>query len=175
MFPVRHVWARRGQPDMARAWAPHRWGTGSAATVSRMSEHDDNQDPIPAADPLDPAAVQPVEPPEPVAVAPAAIGAPVPPAPPAEPKTRWRDRVFQMRAVAAVAVAGVILGAAGGAVTTALVSDHKGEGHERPAIGQNFGPGGVPAVPPDGRQGFPGMPGQQGDSDDDQAVPDSSS
>jgi hypothetical protein len=79
-----------------------------------------------------------------------------------------------MRAVAAVAVAGVILGAAGGAVTTALVSDHDGDRHERPAIGQNFGPGQMPGLPPDGRQGFPGMPGQQGDDPDgDQSSSDS--
>lgn len=172
MFPVRGMWARRASPDMARAWPPHRWATGSGVSVSGMNEHDDNQDPTPAADPLDP----PVEPlaPQPVEVPPAAFIAAPPPAPPVEPKTRWRDRVFQMRAVVAVAVAGVILGAAGGAATTALVSDRDGDGHERPAIGQNFGPGGVPAVPPDGRQGFPGMPGQQGDSDG-QDVPGSSS
>jgi hypothetical protein len=141
-----------------------------------MSEHDDNQDPTPAAhpagDPLDSAAVQSGGPPQPVDVAPAAAAVPAPP-PPAEPTTRWRDRVFRMRSVAAVAVAGVILGAAGGAVTTALVTDDdRGDGPGRPGFGQMLMPGQMPAVPPDGRQGFPGMPGQQdGDSDDDQDFP----
>ncbi len=110
-----------------------------------MSEHD-NTDPV-----------------EPVPVAadqPAAV-TPEPPAPAAEAQPRWRDRVFRMRAVAAVAVAGVILGAAGGAVTVSLVSDHGDRGdHHR--IGQQFGPGVPMMVPPGGRQRFPGDESEDG-------------
>ncbi len=61
-----------------------------------------------------------------------------------------------MRAVAAVAMAGVILGAAGGSLTTVLVSgDDHGHHDEGFRMGQ-FGPPGMPAVPPDGRMRFPG-------------------
>ena len=92
-------------------------------------------------------------PPQPSAAAPAPFDAPPPPA--AETKPRWRDRVVRMRAVAAVAVAGVILGAAGGAVTTALVTgDDRGDHPERFRIGPAWQPG-MPAVPPNGRE-FPG-------------------
>lgn len=124
-----------------------------------MSEHDDNPSPAPAVDPV-----------EPVEVAPAAVAA-APPPPPTAPRTAWRDRVFRMRSVAAVAVAGVIVGAAGGAVTTALVSDHDGDHPLRPGIGQQFGPGQMPMVPPGSRQVFPGMPQGDPDGDDDQGFP----
>ncbi len=122
-----------------------------------MSEND-NTDPVepepaaadqPAADV--PEATPPAEP--------APFDAPPPPA--AETKPRWRDRVFRMRAVAAVAVAGVILGATGGAVTTALVSDSGDRGdHHR--IGQQFGPGMPMMIPPGGRQRFPGDESEDG-------------
>lgn len=129
-----------------------------------MTEHDENrQDPTPA-DPLDPAPVEPAAA-QPVEPAPAAFAA-APPPPPVEPRTRWRDRVFRARSVAAVAVAGVILGAAGGAVTTALVSDHDGDRHERPGFGQMVPPGGTPGMMRD-REGFPVPPGSDGDPDSD--------
>ena len=105
-----------------------------------MSEND-NTEPVDSAEPTA-AASPPAEPDEPAEP----VGA---------PKPRWRDRVFRMRAVAAVAVAGVILGATAGAVTTALVSDSGDRGdHHR--IGQQFGPGMPMMIPPGGRQRFPG-------------------
>ena len=122
---------------MAGPWLAHSRGTGSRASVGGMSEHD-NTDPV-EADPVEPV---PVEPDPAVAHQPAA-----------EAQPRWRDRLFRMRAVAAVAVAGVILGAAGGSITTALVSsDDHGHHDEHFRMGQ-FGPPGVPAVPPGGRSG----------------------
>jgi hypothetical protein len=93
---------------------------------------------------------------------------PYPPYPqaPAVARPRFRDRVLGMRGVAAVAVAGLILGGAGGAVLGAATSG--GEDH-------NFGPGrggfGGPGqfqqqLPPQGQgqppQGFQGFPGGQG-------------
>lgn len=91
---------------------------------------------------------------------PAAV-APEPPAAAPEAKPRWRDRVFRMRAVAAVAVAGVIIGATGGAVTTALVSD-RGDRGDHHRIGQQFGPGMPMMIPPGGRQRFPGDESEDG-------------
>ncbi len=112
---------------MAGPWLTHSRGTGFGVSVVGMSEHDQNPN-----DPVDQSA---------------------PPAPAA--KARWRDRVFRMRSVAAVAVAGLIIGAAGGAVTTALVSgDHRGHDHHQP--GRMMQPGMMPGVPPDGRMRFPG-------------------
>jgi hypothetical protein len=111
--------------------------------VASMSEHDDDQQSTPA----EPGPVEP------------APAEPAPAEPVAAPKERWRDRTFRMRSIAAVAVAGVILGAAGGAATTALVSgDGHGDRDERFRIGQQMPPG-MPMIPPGGRQRFPGMPG----------------
>ncbi len=99
-----------------------------------MSEHDNTNDPVEPAEPAEPPAEQPVpleEPPAPAA------------------KSRWRERTFRWRSVTAVAVAGVILGATGGAVTTALVADdgHPDHDFDRHRMGQQMGPG-MPAVPP---------------------------
>ena len=120
-----------------------------------MSEHDNTEpaEPDPATADQPAAAAAETRPPAP-------LDAPPPPA--AETKPRWRDRVFRMRAVSAVALAGVILGAAGGSVTTALVS---GDGHGRDEhfrIGQQFGPGMPMIPPPDGRQRFPGDESEDG-------------
>lgn len=119
-----------------------------------MSENEkDSNEPVEPVEPVEPH--DQASPPQPSAAAPAPFDAP-PPAAAAETKPRWRDRVFRMRAVAAVAVAGVILGAAGGAVTTALVTgDARGDHPERFRIGPAWQPG-MPAVPPNGRQEFPG-------------------
>ncbi|KRA29401.1 MULTISPECIES: hypothetical protein [unclassified Nocardioides] len=76
----------------------------------------DNAPDQPAATP-DPA---PVPDPAP-SVAAAAPTQPLDPAPPT--KVRWRDRAFQFRAVLAVALASVILGAGAGVLGT-LVFDH---------------------------------------------------
>lgn len=132
-----------------------------------MSEHDDNpngpDDPVetsdmaadqpaaqPAAQPADQPAARPAADPP----AAATFDAPAPVA-----RDRWRDRTFRMRSIAAVAVAGLIIGAAGGAVTTALVSDDdRGRGEHR--IGQQMQPG-MPMAPGGGRQRF-GMPGEGG-------------
>lgn len=101
-----------------------------------MSEHDNTNDPVgPAEPPAEQAAEQPVpleEPPAPAA------------------KSRWRERTFRWRSVVAVAVAGVILGATGGAVTTALVADGGHGGHgghgDRHRMGEE-GPPGMPDGP----------------------------
>ncbi len=97
-----------------------------------------------------------------------AAAAPPPPTPDA-PRTRLRDRAFRLRAVLAVAAAGIIVGAAGGTVTTLLVhGDDDGPRHERfggrieERLEGRFGdgpggdfeppgmpPGGMPALPPD--------------------------
>ncbi|MDZ5621967.1 hypothetical protein SFC88_14060 [Nocardioides sp. HM23] len=120
-----------------------------------MSEHDStNPDPESAA--AD----------HPAADAPEAAPPPTTPfddpaAPAAAEKPRWRDRTFRMRAVAAVAVAGLILGAAGGAVTTALVSDDHGGRGDHLRIGHQLGPG-VPMVPPGGQQRDPGEGSEDG-------------
>ncbi|PWN02132.1 hypothetical protein DJ010_13445 [Nocardioides silvaticus] len=85
------------------------------------------------------------------------------------PQPRWRDRVFRMRAVAAVAVAGVILGAAGGAATTALVSDSHPDRSGEQRFGPMFHPG-MPGLPPGGQMRFPGDE-SDGQSSDDEPLP----
>jgi len=122
-----------------------------------MSQHDNDPD-EPTADQAatdQPPAAPPTAPQaDPAFAAPAAPVAPV-------ARTRWRDRVFRFRSVAAVAVAGVIIGAAGGAVTTAVVSGDRHGDHDLERMGQVWQPGMMPAVPPGQRQRFPG-----GDSQD---------
>lgn len=115
-----------------------------------MSEPENEKNvPVVPAEPVDAQAAQAASPPS-----------PPPEGPAAAEKTRWRDHAFRLRSVAAVAVAGVIIGAAGGAVTTALVSDDRHGDHERPRFGQVWQPG-MPVVPPGGRLGFPGGPGDR--------------
>lgn len=120
-----------------------------------MSEHDDNpngpDDPVETSDAaVDQPADQPAADPPPAAT----FDAPAPVA-----RDRWRDRTFRMRSIAAVAVAGLIAGAAGGAVTTALVSDDdRGRGEHR--LGHQMQPG-LPMIPGGGRQRF-GLPGEGG-------------
>ena len=70
------------------------------------------------------------------------------PQPPAAPTTRFRDRVYGVRGLAAVAVGGVILGGLGGYAINAA-TDHGGPDGR---MGR-FGPGGQ------GGPGGPGMPG----------------
>ncbi|MFC7502247.1 hypothetical protein ACOACQ_11550 [Nocardioides sp. CPCC 206347] len=89
----------------------------------------------------DPAPIAP--PPEPSAP----LAPPAPAAPAAPPKVRWRDRAFQFRAVLAVALASVILGAGAG-VLGSLAFGHDQDGPdrqeriERPGRGDFPGPGG---------------------------------
>lgn len=114
-----------------------------------MSEHENTHEPV---DPV--SGPQPTEAPDPS---------------PAAPGPRWRDRAFRLRVVAAVAVAGVILGAAGGAVTTALVSDGRGDHGDHgdrhgPPFDRVGPPGQQPGMMPPGRV-FPGQP--PADQDDD--------
>jgi len=75
----------------------------------------------------------------------------------AEPRPRFRDRVFGLRAVAAVAVASVLIGGAGGAALGARSNGHDDDRNGRfggPMT--NFrGPSGM-----DGNQMPPGMQGQ---------------
>jgi hypothetical protein len=85
---------------------------------------------------------------------------PYPPAPVARP--RLRDRVFRIRGVVAVAVAGLILGGAGGTLVGATAF---GDGHGD-GPGRGFGgPGGFQQFPQQGQlpQGGPGqgLPGGQ--------------
>ncbi|GAB3868321.1 hypothetical protein GCM10028801_44080 [Nocardioides maradonensis] len=111
---------------------------------------------------------------------PAPVAAPAPPTPPSDPAPpaapRLRDRVFRLRAVLAVAAAGVIVGGATGAGLTAVTGGH-GDGRSQPGrlgFGSGQGPGmpggmpGMPGVPGQGvpgqgfsGQGFSGLPGQQ--------------
>ncbi|WP_182376936.1 hypothetical protein [Nocardioides sp. WS12] len=81
---------------------------------------------------------------------------PAPTPDPEPPAPRWRDRLFQFRAVLAVALASVILGAGAGVLGT-LVFGHdddrpgRHERIERPGDRGNFpGPGG-----PSGGQNMP--------------------
>lgn len=75
-----------------------------------MSQHDDptpEPTPEPTTEPTTGVPPAPLEPPPPAPVL----------------KTRWRDRVFRLRAVVAVGLAGLVLGAGAGA-GTALVAGH---------------------------------------------------
>ena len=103
----------------------HRSSTGWAATVRRMSEHNDETTAIP-------------ESPQPVTA-------------PAGPS--WKDRVYGVRSVAAVAVAGLIIGGGAGAAIHAATADDGGR-TGRPGFG-NGGPGGGFGGPGQ-RQGGPG-------------------
>lgn len=92
---------------------------------------------------------------------PVPVGPSLPPAPPfpppvaAAPKTRFRDRVLGMRGVAAVAVAGLIIGGAGGAVLGAVTS-----GDDDRDGGRFGGPGGFGGPGQFQQQLPPGQPGQ---------------
>jgi hypothetical protein len=114
-----------------------------------------------------------------------------PPAPPA--RSGWRERVYGVRAVAAVAVAGLIVGGGAGAAIHAATADDGGR-DGRPGFGRNGGgfggpggqlpgrgqgqgpgqgqmpqpPGGMPAVPPGG------VPQQPATPPEDSATPDGS-
>lgn len=97
---------------------------------------------------------------------PAQAAPPTPPSGPATPAApRLRDRVFRLRAVLAVAAAGVIVGGMAGAGLTAVADGHGG-GRSQPGRfgfrpGQAPGmPGGMPGMPGVPGQGFPNPPGQ---------------
>lgn len=108
-----------------------------------MSENDDvneNQPRQPEDRSTEPSVDQPAEQSAPEQAAP--VGAPAG----LEPKPSWRDRVFGVRSMIAVGLAGLILGA-GTATTTALVVDGDRYDHhertDRPGDRGDFGPGGV--------------------------------
>src|SRR5262245_5744008 len=115
-----------------------------------------------------PTAAQP-EPPAPPPPSPTGPPGPPPawtPASPAPPRPRLRDRVFGLRSLIAVGVAGVILGGLAGFAIHAATDDDRRDGRMG-RFGPGFGPrGGFGQGPgrfPDGGQGqFPGGPGQQG-------------
>ncbi|WP_183095914.1 hypothetical protein [Nocardioides stalactiti] len=89
---------------------------------------------------------------------------------PADTKPGWCDRTFRWRAVAAVALAGVILGATGGALTTALFAhDGRGDRGEHHRMEMPFQRGVPPMMPPGGRPGFPGGVPGDGNQDDTQS------
>jgi len=138
-----------------------------------MSEHEPSpQDPTPgppegtsepAAAAEEQTAAQPVVPP----TVPAEAGAPAAPA-----RRRWRDRVFGIRGVAAVALAGLVLGGSAGVGIGFLLDD---EGHGRD--GRFRGPGLYspdrdfqmlpPGVPPQWQGELPpGLPPSQEDDQD---------
>lgn len=113
-----------------------------------MSE---NQNPVPGspADPAEPAAeTAPLDPP----AATAAPAAPLPAAGPVPTKVRWRERAFNLRAVLAVALAGLIVGAGAGVGTTLLATGGHDDGPGRHWMDRRPGPGG----------GFPGPGGGPG-------------
>ena len=119
-----------------------------------MTQHDDpTPEPTPApADPgYDPSVhAETAGTPQPPDVPPGPPAAP-PSAPPAPVlKTRWRDRAFDLRAMVAVGLAGLVLGAGAGA-GTALVAGHD----DRPDFRHQRmgGPG---------EGGFPGWGGRHG-------------
>ncbi len=109
---------------------------------------------------------EPTEPTEPTATQPPAAPEPTTPAADAAPvRPRLRDRVFGLRSLVAVALAGLVLGGVGGFGIHAATDDGGGDGRM-----DRFGPGGAfPGGPfpggPGGRGGpggFPPGPGQQG-------------
>ncbi|MFB9763620.1 hypothetical protein ACFFOS_04410 [Nocardioides kongjuensis] len=110
-----------------------------------MTQHDDpTPDPTPAPEPV-PATADVQRPPD------------VPPAPPAPApvlKTRWRDRAFNLRAMVAVGLAGLVLGAGAGAGTALVAGHDDGPDFRHQRIG---GPG---------EREFPGWDGR-----DDQGAP----
>lgn len=117
-----------------------------------MSE---NQNPTPGspAEPAGPAAED--APPAPPAAT-AAPAAPLPAAGPVPTKVRWRDRAFHLRAVLAVGLASLVVGAGVGVGTTLLVDDGHGDGPGRHWMDHGRGPGGgFPG--PGGRDGGPGF------------------
>jgi hypothetical protein len=66
---------------------------------------------------------------------------PTEPQPVTPARTSWRERVFGIRAVAAVAVAGLIVGGGAGAAIHAATADDGGR-DGRPGFMRNGGPGG---------------------------------
>ncbi len=84
---------------------------------------------------------------------------PAAPAAPARPA--WRDRVYGLRSVAAVALAGLIIGGGAGAAIHAATADDGRDGPGRTGFQRGPGGGQRPG-PPNG--GFPappaGVPGQ---------------
>ncbi len=83
---------------------------------------------------------------------------PEPPEPAAKPKTRLRDRVLGIRGIAAVGLAGLVLGGLGGAAIGAAVDDDGGH-HGPGRFGSQF-PGEDGRHGPDGGFRPPGEPGQ---------------
>ncbi|MCX6399488.1 MAG: hypothetical protein NTX33_06125 [Propionibacteriales bacterium] len=101
---------------------------------------------------------------------------PMPPAPTAPPRVLWRDRMFRFRAVLAVALASIVLGAGFGVLGTLVLDrdqDHSSrlERFEREGPGERGdfpGPGGPGGqnMPPQGSVDLPpGTAPQQGDSE----------
>ncbi len=119
---------------------------------------------------------QPDPTPDPAPIAPpAAPAAPAAhPVPPAPPQMRWRDRAFRFRAVLAVALASVILGAGAG-VLGSLAFGHDQDGPDRqhriegPGRGDfpgQRGPGGGQNMPQPGTDQLPpGTAPQQDESE----------
>ncbi len=99
-----------------------------------------------AASPTEPAPVAPTVPPP----GPPAPAAPVPAAAPPPPRSRWRDRLFSFRAMLAVTLAGLVLGAGAGAGTALVAAHADGPDFRHQRMG---GPG---------QDGFPGWGGRNG-------------
>ena len=77
---------------------------------------------------------------------------------PAQPKPRFRDRVYGVRAVAAVAVAGLVIGGGAGLGVGALTGDDHGD-RDRGPFQQQM----MPGMPPGVQGQLP--PGSSSDSD----------
>ena len=97
------------------------------------------------------------------------------PAEPGPARTRLRDRAFGLRGLAAVALAGLLLGGAGGALVGAVAAGGEGgdgSEHGRPYRGELGGPEGHrPGLPPGGPVG--GVPPSTAPSQDDDSQRDS--
>ena len=127
-----------------------------------MSQHDD-----PSPQPAEPPTERPAEPPTAPPTQPAEVAAPpdVPPAPtaaaPPAPvlKTRWRDRAFNLRAMVAVGLAGLVLGAGAGAGTALVAGHDDGPDFRHQRMG-GPGQGGFPGWGGRDGQGGPPNPGQ---------------
>jgi hypothetical protein len=73
----------------------------------------------------------------------------------------WRERAYGIRGVAAVAVAGLIIGGGAGAAIHAATAD-EGGWDGRPGFGRHGGPGGFGGPGDFGRPGGPGRSGGPG-------------
>ena len=83
------------------------------------------------------------------------------------PRPGWRERAYGIKSVAAVAIAGLIIGGGAGAAIHAATADDGGR-DGRPGFGPNGGRGGGPGFGgPGGQMPGQGQPPQPPSGDDD--------